>query len=61
MSSFRKIDDTTSRGRSSQFLSPESMTDFEFVNDGDGDGDANDSIEELGFKNCGGDGHISQN
>lgn len=41
------MDKTASRGRSSQFRSPESIIDFEFevVEDDGNDGGGNDSIE----------------
>jgi hypothetical protein len=49
------MDNIASRGRSSQFRSPESITDFEFEEEVAEHGGGNDSIEELGLEDCGGD------
>jgi hypothetical protein len=47
------MDHIASRGRSSQFRSPESITGFEFDEEVEEDG-GNDSIDELGLEDCGG-------
>jgi hypothetical protein len=47
------MDSIASRGRSSQFRSPESITGFEFDEEVAEDG-GNDSIDELGLEDCGG-------
>jgi hypothetical protein len=48
------MDSIASRGRSSQFRSPESITGFEFDEEVAEDGGGKDSIDELGLEDCGG-------